>query len=83
MVCLFFLIMTLESNYFLGNIEMACSQSQGCQSLTIERAGGSAETNLTVGQETGAAMSGGIGCRHSSDLALLWLWCRPAAMALI
>ena len=23
----------------------------------------------------------GIGHRHSSDLALLWLWCRPAATA--
>ena len=28
-------------------------------------------------------MSCGIGRRHSSDLALLWLWCRPAAKALI
>ena len=26
-------------------------------------------------------MSCGGGCRHSSDLALLWLWCRPAAAA--
>ena len=24
-----------------------------------------------------------IGCRHGSDLALLWLWCRPAAVPLI
>ena len=24
-------------------------------------------------------MSCGVGHRHSSDLALLWLWCRPAA----
>ena len=23
-------------------------------------------------------MSCGVGCRHSTDLALLWLWCRPA-----
>ena len=28
-------------------------------------------------------MSCGIGCRHGSDLALLWLWCRLAAVALI
>ena len=27
------------------------------------------------------AMSCGVGRRHSSDLALLWLWCRPAATA--
>ena len=25
----------------------------------------------------------GVGCRHGLDLALLWLWCRPAAAALI
>ena len=25
----------------------------------------------------------GVGCRHGSDLALLWLWCRPALVALI
>ena len=27
-------------------------------------------------------MSCGVGYRHGSDLALLWLWCRPAATAL-
>ena len=27
-------------------------------------------------------MSWGIGCRHGLDLMLLWLWCRPAAIAL-
>ena len=26
-------------------------------------------------------MSCGVGRRHSSDLALLWLWCRPVATA--
>ena len=26
-------------------------------------------------------MSCGVVCRHSSDLALLWLWHRPAAVA--
>ena len=25
----------------------------------------------------------GVGCRRGSDPALLWLWCRPVAMALI
>ena len=29
------------------------------------------------------AMSCGVGHRHGSDLALLQLWCRPAAVALI
>ena len=28
-------------------------------------------------------MSCGVGHRHGSDLALLWLWCRPVATALI
>ena len=28
-------------------------------------------------------MSCGVGCRRSSDLALLWLWCRLAATAQI
>ena len=28
-------------------------------------------------------MSFGIGCRLCLDPALLWLWCRPAAVALI
>ena len=26
-------------------------------------------------------MSCGVGCRHSSDPLLLWLWCRPVATA--
>ena len=26
-------------------------------------------------------MSCGVGCRHGSDLVLLWLWCRLAATA--
>jgi len=28
-------------------------------------------------------MSCAVGCRRGSDPALLWLWCRPAATALI
>ena len=30
---------------------------------------------------SGAAVNHGVGCRRGSDLA--WLWCRPAAAALI
>ena len=30
---------------------------------------------------SGTAVSCGVGCRHSSDLVLLWLWCRPAVVA--
>ena len=26
-------------------------------------------------------MSCGVGCRHGSNLVLLWLWCRPVATA--
>ena len=29
----------------------------------------------------GIAVSSGVGCRYGSDLALLWLWCRPVAVA--
>ena len=28
-------------------------------------------------------MSCGIGCRRGSDLVVLWLWCKPAATALV
>ena len=28
-------------------------------------------------------MNCGVGCRHGSELVLLWLWCRLAATALI
>ena len=28
-------------------------------------------------------MSRGVGCRRGLDPALLWLWCRPVAIALI
>ena len=35
----------------------------------------------SVGQGPSVAMSGGVGCRHGSEPVLLWLWCRPAAVA--
>ena len=37
----------------------------------------------SVGWGSGVALSCGVGCRCSSDLVLLLLWCRPAATALI
>ena len=37
----------------------------------------------SVGQGPGAAMNCGVGHRCGSDLALLWLWGRPAPAALI
>ena len=36
-----------------------------------------------MGYGSGVAVSGGVGCRRGLDLALLWLWYRPAAVALI
>ena len=56
---------------------------------------GTVETNLTGNHEVESltpglsglrisiAMSCGVGSRCSSDLALLWLWCRLATVALI
>ena len=35
----------------------------------------------SVGEGSGIAVSCGVGRRHGSDLALLWLWCRVAATA--
>ena len=32
---------------------------------------------------SGVVVSCGVGRRRGSDLALVWLWCRPAATALI
>ena len=37
----------------------------------------------SVGQGSGVAVSCGVGCRHGSDQALLWLWHRLVATALI
>ena len=31
--------------------------------------------------KSGIALSCGVGCSHGSDLALLWLWRRPVAIA--
>ena len=38
---------------------------------------------LLSGLGSGVAVSCGIGHRRCSDPTLLWLWCRPAAIALI
>ena len=37
----------------------------------------------SLGHESGLAVSHGVGRRCGLDLKLLWLWCRPAATALI
>ena len=53
---------------------------------------GAVETNPTrnhgvagsipgLAQGSGVAVSCGVGCRHGSDLALLWLQCRSVAVA--
>ena len=36
-----------------------------------------------LGKGSGIAVSCSVGRRHSLDPALLWLWCRPAAVAQI
>ena len=35
-----------------------------------------------MAQRLGVAMSCGVGCRRGSDPAFLWLWWRPADVAL-
>ena len=37
----------------------------------------------SVGWGSGVAISCGVGCRRGLDPELLWLWPRPAAVALI
>ena len=56
---------------------------------------GAGETNLSRNHEvaglipglsglgSGVVMSCGVHHRYDSDLELLWLWCRPSAVALI
>ena len=36
-----------------------------------------------MGWGSGGGVSCGVGCRRDSDPLLLWLWCRPVAIALI
>ena len=36
-----------------------------------------------MGRESSIGVRCGAGHRHSSDPTMLWLWCRPAAVALI
>ena len=36
-----------------------------------------------MGSGSGIAMSCGVSCRRGSDMAVLWLWCRLVAAALI
>ena len=36
-----------------------------------------------MGRGSGIAVSSGVGHRYGLDLALLWLWCSPEAVALI
>ena len=40
---------------------------------------GSVPALAQLGKRSGVAISCGVGCRRSSDPALLWLWRRPVA----
>ena len=42
---------------------------------------GSVPGPRSVGEGSSVAVSCGVGRRHGSDPSLLWLWCRPAAVA--
>ena len=43
----------------------------------------SASIHEDVGLIPDLAVSCGVGCRFGLDPEVLWLWCRPAAVALI
>ena len=65
------------------NMKLLCSGSPCCGSVVTDLTNIHEDAGLphTVDQGFGVAMSCGVSCRHSSDLALLWLWCRLAAVA--
>ena len=48
---------------------------------SIHENAGSIPGLRSVGSGSGVAVRCGVGQRHGSDLALLGLWCRPAAVA--
>ena len=69
--------------YFLIKIESVCSH---CGSVVTKLTSICEDMGLIPGltqwvKGSGVAVNCGIGCRCSSNLALLWLWCRPAGTA--
>ena len=64
--------------FFFLNKEM---DSSHCGSLIMNPASIHEDAGLIPGHVQ--AMSCGLGCGHGLDWALLWLWCRLAAAALI
>ena len=79
----------LSSSWILDRF-ITTDSVQKCPTGSSHRS--SAEINLTsIYEDAGlipglaqwVAVSGGVGHRFSSDPLLLWLWCRPAAAALI
>ena len=57
--------------------------SSGNESTNIREEVGLIPVPCSVGRESGIALSCGVGCRCGLDPAMLWLRCRPAAVALI
>ena len=74
---LFFHICFLKCTYWsscLGSVVMNLTSIQGDTGSI---------PSLAQWVEDPVAVNCGVGHRHSSDLALIWLWCRPLATAQI
>ena len=77
-----------HSFYYFVTSKNGTSGSSRCGSVVMNPTGIHEDVGWIPGlpqwvQGFGVAMSCGVDCRHGSDPVLLWLWCRPAAAALI
>ena len=76
----------ITSNWseWLSSKRTQIGSSQGTEEMnqtSIHEDSGLIPWSCSVGQESGVAVSCGVDRRLGSDPTLLWLWCRPAAIA--
>ena len=60
-------------------VPVAAQQVKNLSSIREDAGSISGLTHQVKG--SGTAVRCGVGCKQGSDMALLWLWCRPAAPA--